>query len=140
MKKLAKVALALSVSSAAIVGGSIAGYTIAVATTPTPAPVIADGSVHPVEKFPVNASGQTYGFIDQGLISDPSIRPQLVAVSTDEGKDGYAYYVELFPSSTAKSPADAKALSTDQPYPVPVYEVDGKTVIGVHTVNRLPEK
>lgn len=142
MKKLAKVAIVLAVSSGAIVGGSLAGFTIAVATSPAPVAQPQGGaeSVRAVEKFPVNESGQSYGLVDQGLLSDSSVRPQLVLVTTDEGVDGYAYYAELFPAAVARSQNEAKALSTDEPYEVPVYEVDGKTLIGMHTVNRPPEK
>ena len=141
MKRFAKVAAILAVSSGAIVGGSVAGFTLAVANSPAPVLEIQgdDGSLRPVEKFPVNESGQTYGLVDQGLLSNSSVRPQLVLVTTDEGVDGYAYYTELFPTVLAKSPAEAKGLSTDQPYEVPVYQVDGRTLVGMHTVNRLPE-
>jgi hypothetical protein len=141
MKKLAKVALVLAVSSGAIVGGSLAGFSIAVANSPAPPVQVQgdDGSLRPVEKFSVNESGQTYGLVDQGLLSDSSVRPQLVLVTTDEGVEGYAYYAELFPAAMAKSTTEAKQLSTDQPYEVPVYDVDGRTFIGIHTVNRLPE-
>lgn len=140
MKKLTRLTLVLAISSGAIVGGSLAGFGLAMATAPTAPAQTGEGGIQSVEKFPVNDSGQTYGLIDQGLLSDGSVRPQLVLVTTDTGEEGYAYYVELFPAVAAKSPADAERLSTDQPYEVPVYKVDGSTFIGFHTVNRPPEK
>lgn len=138
MKKIKKVAIAIAIASAALVAGSLSGFLIANAVAP--AQTVDYGSVNAVEKFPVNDSGQTYGFVDQGLHSDPSARAQLLAVTTDDGKDGWAYAIELLPAAYAQTPEEAEKLSTDDPYEVAVYELDGRTFIGFHTVNRLPEK
>lgn len=141
MKKTARVAILLGVCSAAVVGGSLAGLAIASAIPPTePRVEEGPGSVHPVAEFPVNESGQTYGYVDQGLLSDPSARAQLVAVTTDEGVDGWAYFAELMPAAMATTPEEAEALSTGEPYKVAVYELDGRTLIGFQTVNRQLEQ
>lgn len=140
MEKTARKALILTITAAAICGGAVAGMGISYALTPSPAAIKAAEETDSVEKFSVNENGQTYGLINQGLYSDPEARPQLIFVTTDEGKDGYSYYYELFPNANVDSPEEAEASSTDKPYEVPVFKVDGKTVIGFHTVNRTPEK
>lgn len=135
MKKLTKAAAALALSAAAIVGCSTAGFFVAMASAPTVSPKAPDvGSPYAVDHYPVNAQGQTYGMIDQGLAGDPEARAELIAVTTDDGKEGYAYGQDLF-APVPSGPDEAATLS-DEPYEVPVYELDGRTLIGVHTVNR----
>ncbi|MET4096984.1 hypothetical protein [Arthrobacter sp. UYCu712] len=84
-------------------------------------------SYAPVPSWPVNDSGQTYGV--QG---DSPVAPVLVRVMATNGKEGYAFSMELQgPQPT--SPEDAaKNFSTPRPNrQVPVYLSDGKTQIGV---------
>lgn len=142
MTTFKKLALA-GVASAAVVIGGLGGLAVAsaVSTPPPPTPLTeAELSWNPVAKVPDNGAGLTYGFIDQGLLTDASARADLVFVSTDDGKDGYAYMAELLPGYDAKTPEEAAQYVNTEPYQVPVYELDGKTLIGYQTVNRPAER
>lgn len=140
MSKGMKFAATLAIAACAITAGTFGGMAISNAVITPPAPLTHENqSIHPVDKYPTNEAGQTYGFIDQGLISDDQQRPQLVMVTTDDGEDGFAYYLELFPNAGVESPLEAEASNHPESYSVPVYEVDGKTQIGFHTLNRPPE-
>lgn len=132
-----KVVIVSSLLAAAVVGGSVSGVAVASATFAPPAHDQA-GQVLDVESFAMADSGLTYGFVDQGLTSDPAARPDLVLVTTDEGIEGWAYSDELMPWLGVKTPEEAKALDGDVPYAVPVYELDGETLLGFQTVNRPP--
>lgn len=82
----------------------------------------------------VNAKGETFGVPRHGK------SPDLIAVVTTDGKQGYAYVRDLdgrWPVPT--SPADALAqqeANEGQPRSVPVYESDGETAIGEYAVGR----
>lgn len=135
MMEIKKVVLASTILAATILGGSVTG--VAIASSMLPPPVQSEaGAVASVESFAVNDSGLTYGFVNQGLVSDTAARADLVMVTTDEGADGWAYSSELMPWIHAKTPQEAEALTTDRPYRVAVYQLDGKTLIGYQTVNR----
>jgi hypothetical protein len=74
----------------------------------------------------VNANGETYGVQRLGKT------PDLVAVFTIGGKQGYAYASELnrpVPTSPADALEQQEAQAGDS-RSVPVYELDGETVIG----------
>lgn len=138
MKKITRISLIGGGAAIALVAGASSGMAIAAATQPTEAAIF-ETSVNGVESFKTNANGQTYGWVDQGLLDDPSARATLVGVVTDDGKEGWAYTSELMPWLDAKTPEEAASLTTDQPYAVAVYALDGKTLLGYHTVNRPPE-
>jgi len=79
-----------------------------------------------------NASGQTYGVTNQNGT------PDLVAVSIDQGKvQGYVKASDINCASgnyVVHSPAQAlawDAASKNRNISIPVYESDGRTVIGV---------
>lgn len=79
----------------------------------------------------VNAKGETFGVQRNGK------SPDLIAVYTTDGNQGYAYVKDLdgrFPVPT--SPADALAqqeADEGRSHSVPVYESDGETIIGEYT-------
>lgn len=78
----------------------------------------------------VNAKEETFG-VQRGGKS-----PDLIAVVTTEGEQGYAYVKDL-DGPMPTSPADALAqqeANEGQSRSVPVYESDGETVIGEYTV------
>lgn len=78
----------------------------------------------------VNAKGETFG-VQRGGKS-----PDLIAVVTTDGKQGYAY-VEDLDGPMATSPADALAqqeANEGQSRSVLVYESNGETIIGEFTV------
>lgn len=80
----------------------------------------------------LNAKGETFGVQRHGK------SPDLIAVYTTDGNQGYAYVKDLdgrFPVPT--SAADALAQQeTDEgrSHSVPVYESDGETTIGAYTI------
>lgn len=80
----------------------------------------------------VNAKGESFGVQRHGK------SPDLIAVVTTEGKQGYAYVKDLdgrWPVPT--SPADALAqqeANEGRSHSVPVYESDGETIIGEYTI------
>jgi hypothetical protein len=76
----------------------------------------------------VNAKGETFGVQRHGKA------PDLIAVYTTDGKQGYAYVKDLderwpVPTSPADALAQQEANEGELPS-VPVYESDGETVIG----------
>lgn len=79
----------------------------------------------------INAKGETFGVQRNGK------SPDLIAVYTTDGKQGYAYVKDLdgrWPVPT--SPADARAqqeANEGRSRSVPVYESDGETLIGEFT-------
>ncbi len=117
----------------AILGGASIASAL---TSSSPEIPPASLSVGAVDEFPVTDGGLSYGYVDQGLRTDPSARADLVAVTTDAGQEGWAYFAELMPAHVATTPEEARRLSTDEPYAVAVYELDGQTLIGYQTVNR----
>ncbi len=83
-----------------------------------------------------NASGQTYGVTNQNGT------PDLVAVSIDQGKvQGYVKASDINCASgnyVVHSPAQAlawDAASKNRNISIPVYESDGRTVIGVFVID-----
>ena len=101
--------------------------------------------------FPINEDGLTYGS-DLG-IEDPKNAPDLISVIATNGKEGYAYkaeideqlsYKELEALSEAKIEKFKEAMEKDPSVKaivwqrVPVYEKDGKTVIGEYVILYSP--
>lgn len=86
-----------------------------------------------VTEWGVNANGQTFG------VANDSGEPDLIAVQTSEGRDGYVFAEELAEANgTAaaeefESPEDALRWQEERQgktISVPVYLSDGETVIG----------
>lgn len=135
----AKALIVTRVTLGSLLVGTVAGTVFAATTGGAPVLVVAQ-SINPVDAFPLTESGQTYGFVDQGLTKDPNARAELVLVTTDDGVEGWAYFRELQPAVFAKTTEEAVRLSTDAPYAVAVYKEDGKTLVGYQTVNRPSAK
>lgn len=79
----------------------------------------------------VNAKGETFGVPRHGE------SPDLIAVHTTDGKQGYAYVRDLdgrwtLPTSAADALAQQEA-DEGRSHSVPVYESDGETIIGEYT-------
>ena len=92
-------------------------------------------------EYPVNKSGKTYGEIANVL---PEDYPDLIGVIATNGKEGYAYKEDFCDEYIAKSPEDAvrymeklKELNDRGYYfqAIPVYDIDGETVIGEFEIN-----
>ena len=67
-------------------------------------------------QFSVNENGQTYGTILEAGCD--GVMPELVEVEATNGLQGYAYWSEMNSDAAANTE-------------IPVYEIDGKTQIGV---------
>ena len=82
------------------------------------------------QEFPVNENGQTYG--EAANCFQPEEFPDLVGVHATNGKGGYAYYTDLYDESLPSTIEEAKKLNEQGIFKIyiPVYESDGKTVIG----------
>jgi len=95
----------------------------------------------PSPSFPTNASGLTYGSAADAI--SPGTEPDLILVVTTDGKEGYAKKADLdqadgttaaqtlSPSDVLKWQDKRNAQGTIM---VPVYDVEGKTVIGEFAV------
>lgn len=79
-----------------------------------------------VERIPwgVNARGETYG------VENDDGTPDLVGVSATNGRSGYVYARMLEPKNRPTSPAEAATMVPESRAPIPVYESDGRTVVG----------
>ncbi|MEO7630745.1 MAG: hypothetical protein ABIS44_05310 [Mycobacteriales bacterium] len=75
----------------------------------------------------VNERGETYG------VANADGTPDLVAVVATDGNSGYAYAGSLEEASRPTSPAEAATWAPAPRAPVPVYESDGRTVVGEFT-------
>jgi hypothetical protein len=85
-------------------------------------------------KWPVNASGRTYG---SGLDAvSPADEPDLIKVEATNGLVGYSLRTDL-EDPDPSSPSEAVRIQTARggaPREIPVYQVDGKTKIGAFVV------
>ena len=80
--------------------------------------------------FPTNARGQTYGSI-AGIVN-PADDPTLVSVQDTKGQDGYVYASQFNgPIPHTLQQALAQKIT---PRTIPVYAVNGTTVIGKFVV------
>lgn len=130
--------------SLVIAGGAASGVAYAHAAKPAapavaPSAGVGDAPVN-VEKpiYPTNDAGETYGSAADA--PTPEDEPDLIKVMATNGKIGYARSIDLDRASgvLVANPEEALAWTEDaqeraasgEEVSVPVYEVDGKTVIG----------
>ena len=81
------------------------------------------------EGYPKNENEQTYGPDLSGLNPDEIGVPDLILAQGENGIIGYANKVEL-EGPMPKNPEEAVKLNNPPPRAVPLYAVDGETVIG----------
>lgn len=96
-------------------------------------------------EYPINDNGQTYG--SAALAQNYDERPDLIAAVGCDGQEGYIYKTDL-ESGIPKTPAEA--LAQQQQYEamaiasegervvvrsIPLYDADGKTVIGKYEIS-----
>lgn len=94
-------------------------------------------SVSPTPVYPKNASGQTYGSSMNS--TSPETEPDLIRASGIDGTIGYVRAKDLrgdLPKTT-KEALEMQAKQTDQM--IPLYDVEGKKVIGKFKVTAHPE-
>ncbi|MEK4628137.1 metal ABC transporter substrate-binding protein [Solibacillus sp. FSL R7-0682] len=79
--------------------------------------------------YPKNENGQTYGPDISGLNPGELGVPDLILAQGENGIIGYAKKVEL-EGPKPKTPEEALKLNNLPPRAVPLYAVDGETIIG----------
>jgi len=83
----------------------------------------------PVPVFPKNANGQTYG--SSALVNSPDQEPDLISAVGVNGTEGYVRSEDLngkLPNTPEEAVAYNRKLKTERL--IPLYDVDGKTIIG----------
>lgn len=87
--------------------------------------------VKPTPVFPVNQNGQTYGSLMD--VNTPGQEPDLVKAVGVDGTLGYVKFVDM-QGKLPKNPEEAIAMQNNRlkegPKTIPLYDVDGKTIIG----------
>lgn len=139
IRKTPKRSYGIAVTLCAVLGLG-AGASMAAASGGTASSNLSS-QTKPAPEYSRNANGNTYGFVKDSL--SPETEPDLIAALTTDGKRGYVSKAELdvangtTASREFKSPEDAvKWMETEgrADRSIPVYESDGKTVIGEFTV------
>lgn len=103
-----------------------------------------DSRPAPIPSYETNALGLTYGSAAHAVSSESE--PDLILVETADGATGYVYKADL---DDAQGPGDdatpdevlewMNSPEARQDREVPVYEVDGTTVIGTFVITGLDE-
>lgn len=87
--------------------------------------------VMPNPVFSVNQNGQTYGSLMD--VNTPGQEPDLVKAVGVDGTLGYVKFVDM-QGKLPKNPEEAIAMQNSRlkegPKTIPLYDVDGKTIIG----------
>lgn len=78
----------------------------------------------PAATYPTNSIGLTYGEVDQLPL------PDLVAVTTDDGQEGYAFSLQI----NGRPPEAGAQRGADLRRGVPVYDLDLTVQLGVLTL------
>lgn len=88
----------------------------------------------PAPVFPRNANGQTYG--SDTNVTSPDQEPDLVSAVGVGGTQGYVRSVDMY-EEMPKTPQEALAHNSKLKAvrKIPLYAVDGKTVIGVFEIH-----
>lgn len=114
---------------------SVAGLTAAVLTLAAGASVAGSGNraADAAPPYPVNANGQTYGSALAAV--SPETEPDLIEAIAADGTEGYVRADDLTPPQPANPSEAARRNGAGKGRIIPLYAVDGKTVIGTF---RLP--
>jgi hypothetical protein len=135
-----RVVLSWTLVVAVAAGSAVVGVVVGRSMAPTEADhvPVAEAPINtgaPIA-FDVNESGQTFGDYGIGLRGDPEANPELIRVVGLDGVEGYAYTTEVF-GVPATSLEEAQSMTEEslEEKKLPVYDQDGKTVIGVYIAN-----
>lgn len=85
----------------------------------------------PIPVFPKNENGQTYG--SAALVNSPDQEPDLISAVGVNGVEGYLRAVDLdeeMPKTPEEAVARMKNRKRGEVKEIPLYAVDGKTVVG----------
>jgi len=99
---------------------------------PATATNLSKQSYTPVPVFPKNKSGQTYG--SNAFVNSPDQEPDLISAVGEDGVEGYLRKVDIneeMPKTPQEAVARNKKHKPDDVIEIPLYAVDGKTIIGV---------
>ena len=130
----------------ALVAGIIAGsFTFssipALANKPSNSITVQEASS---PKFKVNKNGETYGSIKDVTVAGQE--PTLILAEGIDGTVGYARFADMNgpqPKNPEEAVAYMKKMENSVPRNIPLYDVDGKTVIGKYKIDAAsnqPEK
>lgn len=113
-----------------VVGGIMAFQSILIKSTINQSPT------NPLH-YPINENGQTYG--STANATSPETEPELISAIGVEGTAGYVLKKDL-DGIRPKSPEEAIAIQNSRSpggRDIPLYDVDGDTVIGVFHVGGM---
>jgi hypothetical protein len=123
---------------AGFVAGSFSYGAIPATASATPDQSIQD--IKPTPKFPVNKNGETYGSNSEVTVAGQE--PDLILAKGVDGNDGYIKLKDLNkdqPNNPEEAVAYMEKMKNSAPKNIPLYDVDGKTVIGEFKIDK-PEK
>jgi hypothetical protein len=123
---------------AGFIAGSFSYGVISTTASPTPNQSIQDAK--PTPTFPVNKNGETYGSNSEVTVAGQE--PDLILAKGVDGTDGYIKLIDLN-KDQPKNPEEAVAymekMKNSPPKNIPLYDVDGETVIGEFKID-TPDK
>lgn len=126
----------------ALIAGFVAG-SISYGVIPATASATPDQSIQNIKsspKFPVNKNGETYGSNSEVTVAGQE--PDLILAQGVDGTVGYIKWKDLN-KDQPKNPKEAVAymekIKNSSPKYIPLYDVDGQTVIGKFKID-TPEK
>lgn len=93
-------------------------------------PTVLTLNANSTPNYPINEQGQTYG--SDPLTIEPSQEPDLLEATGENGVEGYVKTSDLRPPvSSPEEAIDFQKITEATGYrSIPLYESDGKTVIG----------
>lgn len=110
---------------------------------PATASILPDQAIQDVKtapKFPVNKNGETYGSNREVTVAGQE--PDLILAIGIDGTEGYIKSKDLNkdqPNSPEEAVAYMERMENSAPRKIPLYAVDGETVIGEFKIDK-PEK
>jgi hypothetical protein len=125
-RKIFTIAIALI---AGIIAGSFTFSSIPILANKPSQPIIVQEMSSP--KFEVNKNGETYGSIKDITVAGQE--PTLIHAEGIDGTVGYVRFIDLNgpqPKNPEEAVAYMEKMKNSAPKNIPLYDVDGKTVIG----------
>ena len=122
----------------ALIGGLLVG-SLSYGAIPTTADTISYDPIQHLKagKFPVNKNGETYGSIADVTVTGQE--PDLILAKGVDGTDGYIKSKDLNkdqPKTPEEAAAYMKKSENSTSESIPLYDVDGKTVIGKYQIGK----
>jgi len=86
-----------------------------------------------------NSSGRSYGTLPTAGVPDPREFPDLIAVTGEDGVEGYAYATDLFGNQPEPLTPEQALSQNSLSHYVPVYASDGETILGRFRVSGVED-